>query len=354
MTQAEARRAILTRQGLVAPFETPHDAVRAMVAVQTQYAASLPVAVAARTRKPKLGWDDDALTHGGSLVKSWSVRNTLHAHLPEDFALIVGARGARAYERYRTWMRTNRRLEMDALEARMLEALAQGPLSRDQLHDRVPELRTIESVGWGLDVMGLAYRGRLCVVGRGTTQCFALLPDLTDSEPVHLGRLLRRYLEGYGPATLSDFSHWTGLPLEICRPALHEAGELVRVHVEGMKGERLDIPDAAPPTEEPLGVRLLAKFDPLVLSHKDKTLFIHERDRTRIFRIAAQVEAVVLSDGIACATWRLERKAKSATIRVEPFRPLKPREQGRLEKQAAAMGKKLGYGTVDLTIEPVP
>jgi len=355
MTQAEARRWILARQGLITPFEDPFDAVQAMVAVQTQYAASLPTAVAARVRKVKLGWDDAALQAGGRLIKSWTVRSTLHAHLPEDYSLLVAIRGVKAHARYLAWIREKQGLDMSQVEPLILDALAEGPLSRKDLHERVPILKTIESVGWGLDIIGLAYEGHIGVIGRGSTQQFVRLhtKPYEPSPYSALGQLFRRYLEGYAPATVSDFSHWSGLPVDLAKQAEREAGELERFEVEGMKGIRLALPghDGIPPN--PLGVKLLAKFDPLILSHRDKTLFIHPNDRTKIFRIAAQVEASVLSEGFACATWRLERKAKTAVIRVEPFRPLKIRETGRLEKEAAAMGKKLGYRAVEVLYDPI-
>lgn len=341
LTATEARRIQLGQQGLLTPFPDPLDAVRAMVAVQTQYAASLPVAVAARTRRPKPGWDDAALVPGGTLVKSWSVRHTLHAHTREDHALILGAIGDRWYQRHVRWMVNNRGLDVADFEARIVEALADGPLSRDDLHARVPGLKEIPGVGWGLDVAGLAFRRRLCVVGRGNTQCFALLEP--DEAPSNLGALFLRYVGAYGPVTLPDFAHWVGMPQQEVREtvvAMRDHVEVVRV--EGMPGERFLLPGTAVPSG-PLGVRLLAKFDPLILSHRDKTLLLSEADRPRVFRIAAQVEAPVLSQGVTIATWRLERKAKETLFHVEPFRELKARERVGIEKEASRMARNLGF-----------
>jgi hypothetical protein len=341
LTPSEARRIQLGRQGLITPFKDPFDAVRAMVAVQTQYAASLPVAVAARTRRPKPGWDDAALVPGGALVKSWSVRHTLHAHTREDHALILGAIGERWYRRHARWMVDNRGLDVAALEARILEALAEGPLSRDDLHARVPGLRDIPGVGWGLDVAGLAFQRRLCVVGRGNTQCFSLLDPL--EVPSDLGALFLRYVGAFGPVTLQDFAHWVGMPQQEVREtvvAMRDQVEVVRV--EKMPGERFLLPGTEV-SSGPLGVRLLAKFDPLILAHRDKTLLLSEADRTRVFRIAAQVEAPVLSQGFTIATWRLERKVKETLFHVEPFRALKEREFTGIGKEAVRMARNLGF-----------
>lgn len=318
-----------------------------MVAVQTQYAASLAVAVAARTRRPKPGWDEAALVPGGPLVKSWSVRHTLHAHTREDHALILGAVGHHWYGRHVKWMANNRGIDVPTLEERILAALADGPLTRDDLHLRVPELKEIPGVGWGLDVAGLAFKRRLCVVGRGATQSFAALePDETPSE---LGALFLRYVGAYGPVTLQDFAHWVGMPQQSVKPSVIEMRDQVEVvRIDGMPGERFLLPGTEVPPG-PLGVRLLAKFDPLILAHRDKTLLLDEANRPRVFRIAAQVEAPVLSQGRVIATWRLERKPKQTLFHVEPFRPLKPRETSGIEKEALRMARNLGFPTTIVT-----
>lgn len=340
LTAPEARRILLGRQGLITPFTDPFEAVRAMVAVQTQYAASLPVAVAARTRRPKPGWDDAALVPDGALVKSWSVRHTLHAHTREDHALILGAVGDYWYQRHVRWMAKHRTFDTGSFEERILVALGEGPLSREELHTRVPELREIPGVGWGLDVAGLAFKRRLCVVGRGATQCFAALPHAERSGD--MASLFLRYVDAFGPVSLADFSHWVGMPQQTIRSAVESVRDQVEVvRLEGYPGDRF-VPLGAEIPAGPLGVRLLAKFDPLILAHRDKTLLLEEAHRPRVFRIAAQVEAPVLSQGRVIGTWRLERKARTTTFHVEPFAPLKPREQSGIEKEAARISKNLG------------
>ncbi len=340
----------MRRQGLIEPFADPMDAVRAMVAVQTQYAASLPVAVATRTKKPKPGWDDRALRPGGELIKSWSLRLTLHAHTVEDHDLVVGSLGPHLYPKYQSFMERRRSIEaVHELEARILEALDEKPLTRRELHDKVPELKSIDMVGWGLDVMGLALQRRLCIVGRGSDQKFCHIQH-RDIEPDY-GGLLIRYLSSYGPATKADFAFWTGYKTPQVTAAFNQAKNLIEpVEIEGYKGVRYSIVGQV--TDEPveLGVRLLAKFDPLVLAHKDKALFIDPQFRKRVFRIAGQVEAVVLINGVAAGTWRMDRKAKRLDFTVEPFRKYGKREIGRIGKEAERIAKAVGVKQIDLQL----
>jgi hypothetical protein len=335
-TQEQAREIVLSRQGLLARYSDPLDAVRAMIAVQTQYAASLGVAVASRTNSLAKGWDEKAIDLDGPLVKSWSVRHTLHAHTREDHAMLLGIVGSRFGPKVTEWMRAVGCLE---LLPKVEAALQNGPLNRKELHDRVPEFRGVPMVGWGLDVKEIAFRGRLCIIGKGAGQKFVLIEKPTSD--LGLPDLVKRYLESYGPATIYDFRRWSGLPMKDVRAAFKEAeAELVRCEIQGMDGERwgYNLPS---PGGRPLGLRLLAKFDPLILAYEDKTLLLPSQDHARVFRIAGQVEATVLIDGIVGGTWRMARAAGYTELSVEPHRKLSRGERSALEAEARDLVGKL-------------
>ena len=311
-----------------------------VVAVQTQYAQSLEIALAARSKKRLKGWESRALSEGGHLHKCWGLRHTLHAHGPIGWSLVHGAVSARWHERYHRRMpgfypdRDFRRIE-----ARIVECLQEGSKTRAELHALIPEVAGLPMAGWGMDVVGAAYRGELKVVGRGAEQRFALAqpPEVTDG----LAPLLRAYLRGYGPASVKDFAYWVGLPLRDIAPLFAELRETLTEVAGGfvLAGEPTDAP--APPR-----ATLLAKFDPLTLGHADKTRWLAPADYKRVFRIAAQVEAVVLLRGRAAATWRFARKVNRATVTIEPFRLLRPPECAAIERKAAKMGASIGWGDV--------
>ena len=98
----------------------------------------------------------------------------------------------------------------------------------------------------------------------------------------------------------------------------------------------------------PRGAILLAKFDPLTLGHADKSRWLADEDRGRVFRKAAQVEAVALLRGRAAATWRVARTTNRARVTVEPFRDLKDSEKGSIERAAARLGRLIGWGEIVL------
>lgn len=336
ITARQAADFALARGGISQPFDEPLAAVRAMVAVQAQYAASIPFAVHARCPSAPRTWTDRALARDRSLVKTWCLRGTLHALATEDLALMVGSFGERyhlAVERVMLHM-----CDMDAtawhhVEQDVLHALAGGPLDRTALHTAVPRLRDVPWSGWGEDVKGLAYQGDLLMVGsKGARPVFARrdtwLPDLhfrPRTRIKSLEELLVRYLRTFAPATLSDFAHWTGLPAATVRETAAGAARLlVHVAVEGRSSpllaltEDADVLQKALPDAPP--VTLLPKFDAMLLAWKDPSRVLDGGDRAAVFRPAGQIEAVVLLRGHAAATWRMKQTASAMHATVTPVR----------------------------------
>jgi hypothetical protein len=245
ITARQATDFALARGGISQPFHDPLAAVHAMVAIQAQYAASIPFAIHARCPSVPRTWTDCALAHDRSLVKTWCLRGTLHVLAADDLALMVGSFGERyhlAIERVMLRMCDMDTTAWYRVEQDPLHALTAGPLDRTALHAAVPRLRDVPWSGWGEDVKGLAYQGDLLMVGsKGSRPMFARrdtwLPDLRFRPRTRiksLEELLVRYLRTFAPATLTDFVHWTGLPIATVRETVVRATRLVvSVAVEG-------------------------------------------------------------------------------------------------------------------------
>jgi hypothetical protein len=357
ITARQAADFALTRNGISQPFDDPLAAVRAMVAVQAQYAASIPLAIHARCPSAPRTWTDRAFGRERSLVKTWCLRGTLHALAAEDLALMVGSFGERyhlAIERVMLRMCDMDTVEWHRVEEDVLHALAAGPLDRTALHAAVPRLRDVPWSGWGEDVKGLAYQGDLLMVGsKGPRPVFARrdnwLPDLRFRPRTRiksLEELLVRYLRTFAPATLSDFAHWTGLPAATVREtAAGAAGLLVHVAVEGRSSpllalaEDTDVLQKALPDVPP--VTLLPKFDAMLLAWKDPSRVLDGGDHSAVFRPAGQIEAVVLLRGHAAATWRAKQAPSSMHVTVTPVRRL----GGAARQQVEAAFERLGAWT---------
>ncbi len=345
--QEEARAHILARQGLSRPFAGPLEALHVIFAIQTQYASSLPIALSCRTSPGKRRYDCS------NVLKSWTLRSTLHAHTPEDHAIAIPAVRGRFRERIINWFAGElgfSKTEIADLELAVLDSLADGPKTRQEIHERVPLLRQIPYAGWGMDLKALAYAGKIkIIVAESGTTRFAIHDLVTEwTEEAAVAELMRRYFKAFGPATAMDFRYWTGLTAFVARRAFNAIrDELTEVQVQGLEGRRFMIGDLDPhPIPKTI---LLAKFDPLTLGHYDRAFLIDARDRERVFRKAGQVEAGILIDGRFRGTWRLNRQgSRGAVATVEPFRTIPKANMPAIKRKAEIAAKALGLKLTDI------
>jgi hypothetical protein len=363
LTQEEARSIILARQGLGqgGRYATPAEALRALVAVQTQYPASLAPALAARADKVTARTVERALAKEKTFLKGWNLRSTLHTSLAADHMMMVSALGRRIVSRHAAWLGGH---GIDAesharLNSEIMAALSSRPLGRKELHEQVPFFKGASMVGWGLDAMGLSAEGKVVLAHQAAAKTqFARLDQWAPhiercplSEEEAFKELARRYFAGYGPATIQDFFYWTGSRFTPFKVPLNAVkAELTPVSVEGLKGAYFVYGAVQPGCRLPL--RLLPKFDPLMMGRKDKTLFLPDKLRSRVFRPAGQVEAVVVAGGQVRGTWRTVRKGTVLEFMVEPFGRLNKAWISSLPREAMRAAKALGFSEISVSVKP--
>lgn len=146
-----------------------------------------------------------------------------------------------------------------------------------------------------------------------------------------------RYLAAFGPATAADVQKWSGLTrlrevLERLRPGLctfRDANGAVLY----------DLPDSPRPVPEtPVPVRLLAEFDNVLLSHRDRTRVLSDAYRTRVFTRNGLVRGTVLIDGFVQGTWRIRREPETPPVlQVELFQPLPADTREAVEREGLAL-----------------
>ncbi len=355
LTLSEARQIFLRNQRLIEPAKDPLEALRSIIAVQTQYAASLPVALHARSLGYPCEWHETALRNG-SIVKSWTLRRTVHTQAAEDHALFLAALGSRLREQHLGWTVGAHGLAQDEwpeVERKIVEALSEGPLSRQELHARIPALARLPWAGWGQDVKGLAYLGALTFANNdGVTKfqaCRLQKSPLTEEEAAI--ELTRRYFGSFGPASFQDFTYWSQMPLKLARGAFKSiTEELTPIQIDGIKGARFVVAGYDRPIKGPSPTLLLPKFDALALAHRDKGLFFSHETAKRVFRPAGQIEALVLTQGEIVGTWRIKKSSARAEIAIETFKPIALGVQASIEGCAMRLAKTLGLREISVYI----
>jgi hypothetical protein len=152
-----------------------------------------------------------------------------------------------------------------------------------------------------------------------------------------LDRLVRRYLDAYGPAAPEDLAVWSGLPVPECRDAFGRAG-LTRVDAGG----RTMFLTGEPAGGETPRVRLLPAFDTFLLGYRDRSLHLDPAFARTVNAGGGIVKPVVLVDGRVAGTWRPVRSPKAVRLSVHPFDDLPNESLGALQVEAQDVGRFLG------------
>ena len=234
---------------------------------------------------------------------------------------------------------------LDRVSTAVADALAAGPLERDDFHQALRERLPAELLWWcrgcqshhvhpslwratGIrGVLAVAERrGRVTVFGAPPT------PRGVKNAPAEL---TRRFLHAYGPATASDLAALGGLAPSHAKALLAGiAGEVEEVDFEGRRALVLATDDFdAPPAAS--GVRLLPPFDPYLDQRDRDTLFPDPALRKRA-RTGIGAPGAVLVDGDLAGLWRPQKKGKKLVVTVEPLRKRLPRRALQAEAEIVA------------------
>lgn len=302
-TPAERRRHRTAAQGLAGERPAdPVEAVRRVLAVQSQDVRAARLAIRART-SGATRHDVDRACADGDLVRTWAMRGTLHALAKDDVGWVVGLLGPRFAHAGR-----GRRAHLgltDDLCARGGDVIAEAAAVPRTRADLVALLREA-----GIDLDPRSQAPAHLIAHTAMTGRIARGPDITDREPTYvratpapldedtaLARLAQRYLDGHAHATAEDLAAWSGLPLTKARAALAAA-----------------VPPE--PVDPGPSVRLLSHFDDYLLGHADRELVVPQRFAELITR-GGMVMPVVLVDGEVAGTWRLATPDQVEVTQVE-------------------------------------
>ena len=150
------------------------------------------------------------------------------------------------------------------------------------------------------------------------------------SQPEAAALVVRRYLGAFGPATRRDLLAFSGLRVGDIAPALELLEGQLRRFVDEEGRELLDLPRAPrPPADTPAPVRLLPKWDALLLSHADRSRVLPPEYRAAVIQ-GGWVHPTFLVDGVVSGLW----KPKGGRVELEPFAPLPRLVRRELEDEA--------------------
>ncbi|MEO7758489.1 MAG: winged helix DNA-binding domain-containing protein, partial [Dokdonella sp.] len=205
--------------------KSPHamaaEVVGSMVAMQAQDYLGALWAIGLRTRAATERGVEQAVAER-RIVRTWPLRGTLHFVAAEDVRWLLELATPRVIEHNRRRLRDEYGVDdkLVARARRVCEKVLSGGrhLTRDQLYAAFDSSRIPTDGQRGLHLLWwLAQQGLVCFGAReGKQQTFVLLDEWLPasrrlSRDAALAELARRYFTRRGPATLQDFTWWSGL-----------------------------------------------------------------------------------------------------------------------------------------------
>jgi uncharacterized protein YcaQ len=316
---------------------------------------------------------DAALYKKKLLVKTWVMRGTLHVIPSCDLPVYNRALRRMWFEHHGRYMRApdwpSREERKNVIYPRIMEALAQEPLRRKNLNDRVRSLLNDDSKpydrlfsGWGGILKETAYEG-LTVHAQPCDResCFARLDkwlpntDLNKlSEEEAQKRLFLKYLHGYGPATQQDFVLWSGVMAGDARRAIESASDLIEeVKINGVKGRfwllKQDF-KALAGLDGRASAFLLPKFDSILLGHKDRTRIIRDEYKKRVFKPkVGDIAATLWINGHVAGTWKAQKTKQKLSVVITPFEKVSKGDLKDVENRVQELGSHMGFRETKLS-----
>ena len=289
--------------------------------------------------------DVDRAFRAGSIVRGSLMRMTLHAvhaeQYPELHAAMRAMLRADRLGDPRYLVGTLTPETALALESKVI-AFAAEPRTPveieaflgDHLEDAAP-------VWWALRTLAPLVHAPTGGPWSFATRRFVAPPKYRDGDPGAnaVAVLARRYLEGFGPATIADIAEFTRLPRGRIREALADARDLVELRGPG-RAPLLDVPGGAPLPDESVSApaRLLPMWDSTLFAYEDRSRIIPPSLRRDVIRTNGDTLPTVLVDGFVAGVWRVI----DTGIEVTALRPIPAGAWDELEGEAVSLIRFLG------------
>ncbi|QYC42742.1 hypothetical protein Nocox_25705 [Nonomuraea coxensis DSM 45129] len=324
----------------------PAEAVARLVALQGQEIDAPYVGL--WSRLASFTQDDlTALLHGARVVRGTLLRATQHLALADDYVWLRPLVQP-VLDRMRRGAFSRDLQDVDPAE---LAELARAHLADAHRDGRVltrPQLRDLLRERWpqaGPMALGYAAQTLLPIVhtppngvwGRGGATPFTLaedwlgrpMDDPLGPEPA-AERLVRRYLAGFGPASVMDVQSWSGLTR--LRAVMERMPDLrtYRDETGRVLYDLAGLPLADPGTPAP--VRFLPWFDNLVVAYADRGRLMTAEQRKAVC-VGAVIYPTFLVDGFVGGMWNLG----GGVLTAEPFHPLPARVREEVEAEGARL-----------------
>jgi len=312
-------------------FRSVTKALGGMCAVQAQDYAMARWALALRSGDETPAAVDAAIDRG-DILRTHLLRPTWHFVSPDDIYWLLDLSGQRIVASRKSRLRE---LGLDRATLRKATRIIENALTGGISLTREEILELIRRAGIsmagnrGSHMLGWAELHQVICSGpiRDGKRTYAMLAERVPkarrlSRKESLAKLALRYFRSRGPATLRDFSWWSGLPMRDAWEGL----ESVKGSLHCDRSDTAALWSGGPARDSRAGdsqtggVYLLPAFDEYLLGYEDRSAQLRFTDQPSLVSSNGVFWPMVVAEGAVVGTWRKDSAGKNASVEVRPFR----------------------------------
>jgi hypothetical protein len=336
-------------------FSRPGEVVTWLGAVQAQDYPGAKWGIGLRIP----GSTDDTIEEAiaeKEIVRSWGLRGTLHFMSPADIRWILQLAASRISSLYASYYR---KLGLDkAMLSKCYKTIEQALrdsklLTREEIAASLQKKKiATHDMRLNFILLHAALHGLIChTTRRKKSFTFGLLDEWVPvtnklARDEALEALTKRYFISHGPATVQDFSWWSGLTIADVKRSIGMAGKLLVS--EAVNGVTYYMSaDKHISTEKPKGVFLLPGFDEYFVAYKDRSLIMNTEYARKMMAVKNGLFAnTIIINGMIAGTWRRTINKDSMNMEFKPFEKLSAAKMKGLNKVVKEFEKFTGL-TID-------
>jgi hypothetical protein len=296
--------------------------------------------------------DVDQAFNDGAILRTHVLRPTWHFVAPDDIRWVLAlsaprVRAASAYYHRQAGLTPTIFKKSCAIIHRALEGgqfMTRAEIAARFRRYRIPA----DGLKLAYLVMHAELDGLICSGPRRANQfTYALLDERAPrgrmlDRDASLAELAKRYFTSHGPATIRDFTWWSGLTVKDAQQGIAGAGSaLVERTIDGRK--HWSAPQKGVAASKRNTAFLLPNYDEYLIAYKDRGAYV---DASRTANLAARTGGALANhlviDGCLAGGWSRTIGPNAVKIDVAPYKKLTPAQSRALATAVEAYGEFLG------------
>ena len=323
----------LYNNGLIKKFKDEEICIESLIGIQCQYLTYAMISIYLRTQNKY------NIFYNNKLIKSWGQRTTLHIYHKKDYNLISDLYREKNNWVYKYAMKLgiNYKDYLNALSSFL--QTNKTLVNKDEIQDIIPKYKSKEIMEWsGLLILATYHKILYGILNKEDKKIY-IKNDIKENGKT-IQNLIHRYFKFFGPASKQDFLHWSGLKYNNIKDFLDEyLSNSKYFNIDNVKYYYVSLPkikkiDFGYPI-------ILGKFDPLLISYKEKNWILDGKDKSLIWKIAGQIEGVILTENGLSGTWHYKLEKDKVVFEILEIEFFSHELKNQLYFKFAKIGKQI-------------